>query len=121
MTMPTEPEPLTLAEVVHKAVEVCDDGSSDALDELAARFEDADEPITAIDDIEAMLDETLGEPDDGDPPFRMARAMITYLAFRRDEIGEEPDELLRLAARAEFDGKPPEDLGRWLTARGVTV
>src|SRR2546421_504785 len=88
--MPTEPEPLTLAEVVHKAVEVCDDGSSDALDELAARFEDADEPITAIDDIEAMLDETLGEPDDGDPPFRMARAMITYLAFRRDEIGERP-------------------------------
>jgi hypothetical protein len=105
--MPTEPEPLTLAEAAHKAVDVCDDGSSPALDELLERFEDADEPIAAIGDIDVRLDETLGDGEDGDPAFKMARAVIAYLAYRRDEIGERPDRLLQLAARAEFDGDPP--------------
>ena len=43
--------------------------------------------------------------------------MATYLAFRRDEVGEEPRELLALAARAEFDGDPPADVRALLAAR----
>jgi hypothetical protein len=50
--VPTEPEPVILSEVVQRAVEVCDDGSSDGLDDLLARFEDADEPIAAVEDVE---------------------------------------------------------------------
>jgi hypothetical protein len=120
--MPTVPEPVTLSEVVHKAVEVCDDGTTNALDELLARFEDEDVPITAVGDVEERLDERVGPPDDGDPPpFTMARAVIVYLAYRRDEIGEDPERLLRLAARAEFDGHPPRDVAQWLTQRGVPV
>jgi hypothetical protein len=120
--MPTEPQPLTLAEVVHKAVEVCADDGSEALDELELRFENADEPITGIEDIEVLLNERLGsgEVEDAGPELAMARAVIVYLAYRRDEIGEEPSELLRLAARAEFDGHPPPAVARWLAERGVS-
>jgi hypothetical protein len=117
--MPTEPQPLTLAEAAHKAVEVCDDGTSEALGELLERFEDDDEPISAIEDIETLLNERLGDPEDGDPPYKMARAVITYLAYRRDEIAEDPERLLELAARAEFKGHPPADVSAWLQQRGV--
>lgn len=121
--MPTEPAPVTLAEVVHRAVEVCEDSSSDALDELLERFEDDDEPISAVGDIEERLNMVLGPPefDDDDGALTMARAVIVYLAHRRDEIGAEPAELLRLAARAEFHGEPPEAAARWLADQGITV
>ena len=120
--MPTEPQPVTMFEAVRRAVEVCDDGTDNGLDELLDKFEDDDEPISAIGDIEQRLNETLGPPefDDDDAPYTMARAVITYLHFRRDEVNVPPVELLRLAARAEFDGKPPDYVGRWLAEQGVT-
>jgi hypothetical protein len=120
--MPTEPQPLTVFEVVRRAVEVCDDGTSEGLDDLLLRFEDDDEPIAAVNNIEDRLSEALGPPDadELEAPLTMARAVITYLAYRRDEIDEGPVELLRLAARAEFDGHPPEHVARWLAVQGVT-
>lgn len=120
--MPTEPAPLTLAQVVHRAVETCDDGSSEALDELSARFEDADEPIAAIDDIERRLDEAIGpREEDEDPAFTMACAVIVYLAHRRDEYEADPTELLALAARAELEGQPPAAVTVWLERQGVAL
>src|SRR5579884_2486518 len=121
--MPTEPQPVTLAQAVHKAVEVCEDSTSDGLDELLARFEDADQPITSVEDIERLLDESLGPPDadEGDAALTMARAVVVYLAHRRDELGAAPVELLRLAARAEFHGEPPDYVARWLAEQGVEV
>lgn len=120
--MPTEPEPVTLSEVVRTAVEVCDDGTSEGLDDLLVRFEDADEPITAVADIEQRLDEALGPPDadEEEAPLTMARAVVVYLAHRRDELAAPPVELLRLAARAEFHGQPPEHVAQWLAAQGIT-
>src|SRR5213595_1123820 len=114
--MPTEPQPPTLAQVVHRAVEVCEDSSSDGLDELLERFEDADEPITAVEDVELRLDEALGPPDadELDASLTMARALVVYLAHRRDELDEDPIELLALASRAEFGPNPPEHVARWL-------
>ena len=121
--MPTEPQPPTLAQVVHRAVEVCEDSSSGSLDEMLEKFEDADEPITAIDDVEQRLNERLGPPefDDDDAAFTMARAIIVYLAHRRDELNDDPVELLALAARAEFDGHPPDHVARWLELQGIAV
>jgi hypothetical protein len=52
-----------------------------------------------------------------DPPIVMAQALVLYLGHRLDEIDDDPDELLRLAARAEFDGKPPEPVTAWLEGR----
>jgi hypothetical protein len=109
-------------EAVRRAVEVCDDATDNRLDELLDRFEDDDEPISAIDDVEERLNEAIGpaELDEENAPLTMARAVVTYLAYRRDEVDAAPVELLRLAARAEFDGEPPDYVARWLELQGVT-
>ena len=45
--MPTEPEPLTLSQVVHRAVEIVDPDGGEGLDDLLTRFEDADDPLSS--------------------------------------------------------------------------
>jgi hypothetical protein len=117
--MPTEPQPLTVSEAVHKAVEAC--GEGDGLDALLVRFEDADQPISTVGRIDEIVAEAIGAIAAGDPEpeLQMAGAVIVYLAYRRDEIDEDPAELLRLAARAEFDGHPPPDVANWLEQQGI--
>jgi hypothetical protein len=121
--MPTEPSPVTVSEVVQRAVETCESATSESLDELLAKFEDDDRPITAVEDVEEMLNMALGPPefDDLDADVSMARAVILYLAHRRDELDGNRVELLRLAARAEFDGQPPEHVQAWLREQGVSL
>jgi hypothetical protein len=46
---------------------------------------------------------------------------VLYLAHRLDEIDDDPDEILTLAARSEFDGQPPEPVQEWLDANGLTI
>jgi hypothetical protein len=113
--------PPTLFEVVHRAVEVTDPSGDQGVADLLGPVEDSDEPVTAHEDIETDLAELKGrvDPQDEDPAVMMAIAVATYLAFRRDEIGDEPVDLLRLAARAEYDGKPPDNVRAWLEERGV--
>ncbi len=120
--MPTEPAPVTVSEVVRRAVEVCEDGTSEALDDLLIRFEDDDGPIAAVEDVNTRLELMFGPRDeDDDPPFLMACAVIVYLAYRRDELAADSTELLRLAARAEYDGHPPPRVASWLEQRGVSL
>ena len=123
--MPTDPEPVTIAEVVHRAVQVVDPSGSEGLDDLLARFEDADEPLSAVQAESAAqrIAEEAGalDPQAEDPAVQMAAAVATYLAFRRDEVDEEPGALLELAARAEFDGQPPEPVRGWLADQGIEV
>jgi len=121
--MPTEPDPITLSQVVHRAVEVCDPAGTDAdLADLFIRFEDADEPVTAVEDIEQRMAEAAGalDPEGDIPSLQMAAAVATYLAFRRDQLDDDPDEILRLAARAEFNGNPPPAVANWLDEQGVS-
>jgi hypothetical protein len=49
----------------------------------------------------------------------MAAATILYLARRRDELHDDPDKILRLAARAEWRGDPPGSVRSWLSDPGV--
>jgi hypothetical protein len=117
--MPTEPETLTLSAAVHRAVELCDPaGGDERLADLLARYEDRDEPITAVADIEQEMAEATGrlDPEADDPALTMAGAVVTYLAHRRTEVGADDERLLRLAADAEFDGRPPENVAAWLGA-----
>ena len=121
--MGTEPAPLTVSQAVHRAVEVCDLGGAD-LDDLLVRFEDDDEPISAVGSgIEQRVAEATGalDPEREDPAVVMAGAVIVYLAYRRDAADEEPEELLRLAARAEFEGHPPPHVAQWLKEAGVKL
>jgi hypothetical protein len=118
-----EGPPPTLFEVFHRAVEVVDPSREFGVEDILEKVEDSDEPITALEDIDGTLAELKGffDPQDEDPAVMMAFAVATYLAFRRDEIDDEPDSLLRLAARAEYNGSPPDNVRTWLEGQGVPV
>ena len=120
----TRGEPPTLAEVMHRAVEVVDpEGAEEGPSDLLRRFEDRDEPVTAEAHVEEEIAEVKGaiDPQDEDPAVVMTAAVATYLAFRRTELEREPEELLRLAARAEFHGEPPANVAEWLAVQGVEL
>jgi predicted nuclease with TOPRIM domain len=122
--VPTEPQPITLFEIAKRAVEVADPTDADErLGDLLEQFEDADEPVTAIENLEervAIAVEGVDVEID-DPAVSMAAATILYLARRRDELHDKPEKILRLAARAEWKGDPPEAVRDWLADRGVDV
>ena len=121
--MPTEPDPITLSQVVRRAVEVCDPaGTDNDLADFYLRFEDSDEPVTAIEDIEQRLAESAGalDPQGEVPSLQMATAVATYLAFRRDQLDEDGEDILRQASRAEFNGNPPTAVANWLQEQGVS-
>ena len=116
--MPTEPEPLTVAGAVRRAAEAVDpDAGDDMVADFLSRFEDRDEPIRAVADLEQQVAEAVAaiDPEGDDPALTMAGAVVTYLAFRRNEAGADDERLLRLAADAEFDGHPPANVVAWLS------
>jgi hypothetical protein len=122
--MPTQPEPITLTEVVRRACELVDPDDNDAaIGDFQRAFEDADEPIRAIDDLEERVGTVLADldPATNNGSLSMAGAVTVYLGFRRDELGAEPATLLRLAAEAEWEGRPPEPVVEWLADRDITV
>jgi hypothetical protein len=123
--MGMDPQPVTVYEVVRRAVEICDPGDDDeVLGRLLEHFEDHDEPVRAVlDELDSWLADAIEDVDVelDDPSVAMAGAVIQYLARRRDELEAPADEVLRLAARAEYRGDPPESVVAWLSDRGVRV
>ena len=122
--MPTEPQPITLFEIAKRAVDVCDPDDRDPrLGSLLAQFEDSDEPVTTIQNLEERVAIAVEGVDVeiGDPAVSMATATILYLAHRRDELHDHAGKILRLASRAEWKGDPPETVRDWLADRGVEV
>ena len=117
--MPTDPTTITLSDLVRRATAIVDaDGVDDAVADFSARHEDDDIPVRGIlDGLEERLDVGVDE----DPSVVMAQAVTLYLAHRLDEVDDDPDEILRLAARSEFDGKPPEPVEAWLDRNGIDV
>jgi hypothetical protein len=116
-SVPTEPQPLTTFEAARRAAEAVDpEGGDELVADFLLRFEDRDEPISGVPDIEQQVAEAVGaiDPDGDDPALVMAGAVLTYLAFRRDESSADPERLLQLAADAEFDGTPPDNVAAWL-------
>lgn len=123
--MPTEPQPTTLAEVVNRAVDVADPNASDAaIAAIQERFEDADEPISAVlDGLEERLADAVEEVDVelDDPAVAVTIAIVQYLGRRRDELDADADTIMRLAVRSEWRGDPPSSVLAWLGERGVDV
>jgi hypothetical protein len=117
--MPTDRDLITVAELVREATAIVDpQGDDPAVVELATRFGDDDEPVRGVLD---GLEERLAWGADEDPPIVMAQALVLYLGHRLDEIDDDADDLLRLAARAEFEGDPPAPVVDWLSERGVEL
>ncbi len=122
--MATEPAPVTISDAVHRAVRVLDPSGTDQnLGELLERFEDDDQPIGVAAEAAQRIAEGLGalDPQAEDPAIQLAGAVATYLCYRRDEITENGNALVRLAVRAEYDGTPPEPMRSWLAEAGVEV
>jgi hypothetical protein len=116
--------PPTLAQVVRRAADVVDPaGEDDDVARLELAFEDADEPVTAVQDIEGRLALAVDglDPELENGALSMAIATVIYLTYRRDELDDDPDDILRLAARAEWKGDPPDAVSEWLEARGIEV
>lgn len=121
-SVPTNPQPISLFDVAKRAVDVCDPSGNDPrLGELLARFEDDDEPITSVENLEERVAVAVEGVDVelDDPAVSMASATILYLARRRDELNADASRILRLAARAEWKGDPPYQVVDWLAERGV--
>ncbi len=108
---------------MRRAVDVIDPSGEFGTGDLLRYVEDSDEPVTAHADIEEELAEIKGrvDPQDEDPPVMLTIAVATYLAYRRDEIGDDPADILRLAIRAEYDGNPPDNVRAWLEEQGVAI
>ena len=121
--MPTEPQPVTLAQLVHRAAEITDpEGADDDVTALMQRFEDADWPVSGIlESLEQRMAEAAGalDPQEDSPGLQVATAVAVYLAHRRDELDEDPVHVLRMAARAEYDGNPPANVAQWLDTAGI--
>ena len=122
--MPTEPDPITLSEIARRATEIVDpNGTDDDVVHLFTQLEDDDRPITTVQDLEgrlALATEGLAAGPDN-PAVDVAVAAILYLAHRRDELEDDADDVLRLTARAEWNGQPPPAVQNWLAERGVEV
>jgi hypothetical protein len=115
--MPTDRTTITLSELVRRAAASVDaHGADDAVTAFTVRYEDDDVPVRGILD---GLEERLAFGADEDPSVVMAQAVTLYLAHRIDEVDDDPDEILRLAARSEFEGHPPEPVRAWLERNGI--
>src|SRR4051812_32471497 len=116
--MPREPDPVTLAEVARRAAEGVDPADEDGdVADLLTLFEDADEPISAgLPGLDDRAPEPVGRIDAQEelPAVQMMPAVILYLGHRRDEVSDVEADILRLAARAEYEGDPPPLIEEWL-------
>lgn len=122
--MPTEPSPVTLSEIVRRAAEIVDPDDVDpVIGDYEMAFEDEDEPVRALDDVEARVATVLEELDPAveNGALAMAGALTTYLSYRRDEVNGAPEELIRLATRAEWEGQTPRPVRDWLDEQGIRV
>jgi hypothetical protein len=116
--------PISVFDVVKRAVEIVDPDDEDPdMGRLEEIFEDADEPVAGEERLEERLATAVEGIDNAvdNPNVSVAAAVILYLAHRRDELDDDPDAVLRLAARAEWRGDPPEAVRDWLAGRGVSV
>ena len=117
------PDPPTVAAAARRGAEAVDPSGEDAdVGAFVAHLEDADEPVTAAAGLSDRLEEArrAADPEGDVPAVTMAAAVANYLAYRREETSEGREDLLRLAARAEFDGgRPPREVADWLEEQGA--
>jgi hypothetical protein len=112
----------TVADLVRRAVEICDPDSVDPdLGHLLEQLEDDDAPVTAVENIEERLALALEGADyQGEiPSVSVASAVVLYLAAHHGnaDYDGDPDELIRLAVRAQWHGQPPDFVADWLALR----
>jgi hypothetical protein len=119
-----DPRPVSLAEVVRRAAQIVDPDDEDAIvGDFQRAFEDADEPVAGLDGVQERVAEVLArlDPAVNDGSLSVAGAVTVYLSYRRDELRADSRELIRLAARAEWDDDPPDGVVEWLDDHNVRL
>jgi hypothetical protein len=122
--MPTEPRPVSLFDAVKRAAQIVDPDDDDAVvGDFERAFEDADDPISALDDVPARVGLVLADLDPAvaNGSLAVAGAIVMYLSYRRDELHTDPADLVRLAARAEWQDDLPAVVADWLDERGLKI
>jgi hypothetical protein len=112
-----DPRPVSLSEVVRRAAQIVDPDDEDAvIGDFQRAFEDADEPVAGLDDVQERVAEVLSQLDPAvnNGSLSVAGAVTVYLSYRRDELHEDPRELIKLAARAEWRDEVPTVVADWL-------
>jgi hypothetical protein len=112
----------TVSDVVRRAVELCDpDDVDQVLGRLEEQFEDDDEPITAVENIDERLAIALEGTDyEGEnPAVAVASAVVRHLAGHPAEVdsGANPENTIRRAVEAQWHGDVPEFVEEWLNGR----
>lgn len=122
--MPRDAEPVSLFDVVRRAVEAADpDGTDPVLGDLLREFEDDDEPVSGVDQLdEVFANAELDLDVEGDDPgLGLALAVARYLAHHRGALDADDERLIPEAVRWQWHGSAPAAIGDQLAERGITV
>jgi hypothetical protein len=112
----------TVSDVVRRAVAICDpDDADQALGRLEQQFEDDDQPITTVENLEERLAIALEGADyEGEnPAVAVASAVVLYLGAHPGEVDHtgDPDQVIRRAVRLQWHGDTPRYVEDWLGGR----
>ena len=110
----------SVSDVVRRAVELCDpDDVDQTLGRLEEQFEDDDEPITAVENLEERVAIAVegADYDAENPAVAVAGPVVFYLAAHPGEVDsdEDPDLLIRRAVSAQWRGDAPRYVDEWLS------
>jgi hypothetical protein len=112
----------SVSDVVRRAVELCDPDDVDpSIGRLEQQFEDDDEPITAVENLEERMAIAVEGADyeAENPAVAVASALVFHLAAHPREVDsdEDPDQVIRRAVKAQWPHGAPRSVEDWLTGR----
>jgi hypothetical protein len=112
-----------LSEAVREAAAICDpEGVDSGVRGMLEAYEDDDRPVTAVEDLAGELRSTAQgvDPEGDSAAVAMTAASALWLATNPDQENQ-PEQVLRPAARLWFEGDPPDHVEEWLATQGVSA
>jgi hypothetical protein len=119
---PRDADPVSLFDVIRRAVEAADpDGRDPRLGDLVQEFEDDDEPVSGVDQLDVVLAgaELDVNADGDDAGVALAIGVARYLAHHRGALNTDDDRLIAEAVRWQWHDHAPEGVRDLLAERGI--
>lgn len=111
---------LTLSQAVREAVGAVDPTDTDGLlGDFEQWFEDDDDPVNSVPNLERRLAGALDEldPDGTSPALAVAAAIVLYRASQPHHPPREANGLIEQAVRMQFGNDVPTSVSDWLAER----
>jgi hypothetical protein len=121
---PRDADPVSLFDVVRRAVEVADpEGGDPALGDFLKAFEDDQEPVSGVDQLDEVLAEAELDLDvDGDDPaVALAVGVARYLAHHRGALEQADERLIAETVRWQWHDHAPEAVLDLVAERGIAL